>query len=66
MTIQRIFALDTVGLVREAWAVDAQTHGDAAALNAEAMEDPDLKYCKCVVEQRALPVLIGNSREGLR
>ncbi|PBK92786.1 alpha/beta-hydrolase [Armillaria gallica] len=44
VTIQRIFALDTVGLVREAWAVDAQTHGDAAALNAEAMEDPNFKY----------------------
>ncbi|KAK0200883.1 Alpha/Beta hydrolase protein [Desarmillaria ectypa] len=44
VTIQRIFSLDTLGLVREAWAVDAQTHGDAAALNAETMEDPDFKY----------------------
>ncbi|KAK0447925.1 Alpha/beta hydrolase fold-1 [Desarmillaria tabescens] len=44
VTIQRIFALDTLSLVREAWAVDAQTHGDAAALNEEAMKDPDFKY----------------------
>ncbi|KAG7447367.1 alpha/beta-hydrolase [Guyanagaster necrorhizus] len=44
VTIRRIFSLDTLHLIREAWAVDAQTHGDAAALNAEAMEDPDFKY----------------------
>ncbi|KAK0480503.1 hypothetical protein EDD18DRAFT_1113483 [Armillaria luteobubalina] len=60
VTIQRIFAPDMLGLIREAWAVDAQIHGDAAALNAEEMEDPDFKYCIRIQQGKCKVILVGH------